>query len=111
MVQLTIYKKHVFVCVTGKTCPDQGSFAVFEALKKEIQERGLKKDIRINKAGCFDQCGNGPMVVVYPQATWYAHVQVSDCQEIVESHLIGDKVVTRLLYDGQGKITTPACSS
>jgi (2Fe-2S) ferredoxin len=102
-----IYKKHVFVCVSGKTCPDQGSQAVFETLKQEIKQRGLKKSVRINKAGCLDQCGNGPMVVVYPQGTWYAHVQVSDCQEIVASDLIADQVVTRLLYDGRGKIISP----
>jgi (2Fe-2S) ferredoxin len=103
-----MFKKHVFVCITGGTCPDQGSLAVFDALRKEIADRGLKKSIRINKAGCFDQCGNGPMVVVYPQNTWYAHVKVADCQEIVESDLLADRVVTRLLYDGRGKIIEPA---
>src|SRR5579883_955768 len=103
-----MFKKHVFVCVSGKTCPDQGATAVFDELRKEIFERGLKSSIRINKAGCFDHCGNGPLVVIYPQNTWYAHVQASDCREIVESDLLSDRVVTRLLYDGRGKIT--ACS-
>ena len=96
---MTVYKKHVFVCITGKTCPTQGSVAVFEALKNEIAQRGLRDSIRINKAGCFDQCGNGPMVVVYPEGTWYAHVSIEDCKEIVESHLIGNRAVERLRYE------------
>jgi len=102
--QLEIFRKHVFVCVTGKVCPGQGGVEVCDELRKQISEHGLKKQIRINKAGCFDQCGNGPMIVVYPEGVWYAHVQPSDCQEIVESHLIGGKPVERLLYDGCGRI-------
>jgi (2Fe-2S) ferredoxin len=99
-----VYRKHVFVCTSGKTCPGEGSEKVLEALRKGIAELGLKKQIRINKAGCLDQCGNGPVVVVYPDEVWYAHVQPSDCTEIIQSHLLGDKPVTRLLYDGRGKV-------
>jgi (2Fe-2S) ferredoxin len=102
--QNPIFKKHVFVCISGKTCPNEGSLEVFDQLRKEVSERGLKKEIRINKAGCFDQCGNGPLLVVYPEGTWYAHVTPADCKEIVESHLVGEKVVDRLLYDGRGRI-------
>jgi (2Fe-2S) ferredoxin len=102
--QPQIYKKHVFVCISGKTCPNEGALQVFDELRKEVSERGLKKAIRINKAGCLDQCGNGPMVVVYPEGTWYAHVTPTDCKELVESHLVGEKVVDRLLYDGRGKV-------
>lgn len=99
-----IFKKHVFVCVSGGTCPQQGSLEVLKSLRSEILKRGLKHEIRINKAGCFDQCGNGPMVVVYPEAVWYAHVNPNDCLEIVESHLLNDKPVERLIYDRRGKI-------
>lgn len=82
----------------------EGSEAVLSTLRKEIAELGLKNQIRINKTGCLDQCGNGPMIVVYPEGVWYAHVQPEDCHEIVESHLLGDKPVERLLYDGRGKL-------
>jgi (2Fe-2S) ferredoxin len=102
---MEVFKKHVFVCTSGKTCPLQGGEEVLSVLRKEIAELGLKKQIRINKAGCFDQCGNGPMVVVYPEAVWYAHVSPEDCHEIIESHLINDRPVERLLYDGRGRIT------
>lgn len=100
---MSVFKKHVFVCVSGKTCPGQGSEDVLKALRKEIADLGLKKEIRINKAGCFDQCGNGPMVVIYPEAIWYAQVKEQDCHEIVQSHLLKNKPVNRLLYNGCGK--------
>jgi (2Fe-2S) ferredoxin len=100
-----IYQKHVFVCVSGKTCPLQGAEAVCDELRKQISERGLKGQIRINKSGCLDQCGNGPMVVVYPDGVWYAGVTADDCKQIVESHLVANQPVERLLYDGRGKVS------
>ncbi len=102
---MTVFKKHVFICVSGKTCPGEGAEAVLGEFRKEISERGLKKEIRINKAGCFDQCGNGPLVVVYPDTVWYAHVQPSDVKEIVNEHLLNDRPVERLIYDERGRIT------
>lgn len=101
---MEIYKKHVFVCTSGKVCPLEGGEDICAKLRQLIVERGLKGSIRINKTGCLDQCGNGPVVVVYPEQVWYAHVKEEDCLEIVESHLVGDKPVARLLYDGRGKI-------
>lgn len=100
---MQIYGKHVFVCTSGKTCPVDGSEQVLSVLRAKIFELGLKKEIRINKSGCLDQCGNGPVIVVYPEGIWYARVKPEDCDEIIESHLLGDKPVERLLYDGRGK--------
>ncbi len=95
---MNIFEKHVFVCTSGETCSEQGSQEVCKALKDEIKERGLKKTIRINKAGCLGQCGNGPMVVVYPQGNWYCQVSLKDVKEIIEKDLIEDKRIERLLY-------------
>jgi NADP-reducing hydrogenase subunit HndC len=95
---MSIYKKHVFVCLSGQTCPTQGSQEVFDTLKEKIKSKELSGSIRINRSGCLAQCGNGPMIVVYPESTWYAHVAPSDCQEIVDEHLVNDNVVNRLVY-------------
>lgn len=92
----SIYRKHVFVCTTGKTCAGQDSEAVCSELRREIAELGLKKQIRINKAGCLDQCGKGPVIVVYPDGIWYGGVQAKDCHEIVYEHLLADRPVQRL---------------
>src|SRR3989442_645263 len=59
---------------------------------------GLKDDVRINKAGCFSQCGHGPMMVVYPDNVWYCGVQESDLRDIFESHIVAGKPVARLQY-------------
>ena len=93
------YDQHVFVCTTGGTCPTQGDPEGFvKAMRAEITKAGLHNQIRINKSGCFSQCGNGPMIVVYPENIWYSGVRAEDVQEIVQSHLIGGKPVERLLY-------------
>ena len=92
------YRHHVFVCTSGKTCPTQGSKDVHETLKKGAAERGLKGVVRINHAGCMNQCGHGPMVVVYPDDTWYCAVDITGAERIVAEHLVDGTVVEEYLY-------------
>ena len=94
------YDVHVFVCTSGETCPTQGNVEEFvKRLRGEALKAGLKDAVRINKAGCFSQCGHGPMMVVYPDDVWYHGVQEADLQEIFESHIRDGRPVKRLLYD------------
>src|SRR5215468_9434028 len=94
------YRCHVFVCTSGDTCPQQGDV---EKFVKVLRAGAVK-------AGCFSQCGHGPMIVVYPENVWYGGVQESDLQEILESHILGGRPVKRLLYDpgvpGANKVKT-----
>src|SRR5512132_867587 len=93
------YERHVFVCTSGDTCPGQGDTEGFvKALRAGAQKAGLKDAVRINKAGCFSQCGHGPMVVVYPENVWYAGVKEGDLEELLTSHIVGGKPVERLRY-------------
>ena len=94
------YRTHVFVCTSGETCPAQGDVEQFvKYLRGEALKAGLKTEVRVNKAGCFSQCGHGPMMVVYPDDVWYAGVQEADLREIFESHILGGRPVARLVYD------------
>ena len=92
------YKYHVFVCTSGKTCPLDGSIAVHAILKKSAAQAGLKGKVRINHSGCMNQCGHGPMVVIYPEDTWYAHVDEEGARRIVEEHLAGGRIVEEYRY-------------
>ena len=95
-----IWEKHVFVCTSGKYCPevDGDELGVHAALKRQVAAAGLKGRVRVNHSGCMDQCGHGPMVVVYPEAVWYAGVRPEDVEEIVREHLAGGRPVERLRY-------------
>lgn len=94
------YRLHVFVCTSGETCPTQGDVERFvKYLRGEVARAGRAHDVRINRSGCFSQCGHGPMMVVYPDDVWYAGVQESDLPEIVQSHILGGTPVERLLYN------------
>jgi len=94
------YEKHVFVCTSGEDCPTRGDVEGFvKYLRGEAVKAGMKDNVRINKAGCFSQCGHGPMMVVYPENVWYAGVKETDLAEIFESHIKNGKPVQRLVYD------------
>jgi (2Fe-2S) ferredoxin len=94
------YETHVFVCTSGDDCPTKGDVEqMVKHLRGEVARAGKHQDVRINKAGCFSQCGHGPMIVVYPDNVWYAGVQAGDLDEIVQSHILGGKPVERLRYE------------
>ena len=92
------YKHHVFVCTSGKTCPTQGSKDVFDLLRKGTVELGLKGIVRVNHSGCMNQCGHGPMVVVYPDDVWYGAVDLELAQRILDEHLVGGQPVESCRY-------------
>ena len=79
---MPVYEKHVFVCTRGEWCPsvDGDGIGVHAALKEAVRAAGLSDRIRVNHAGCFSQCGNGPMAVVYPEGTWYAALTPDGCR-------------------------------
>lgn len=102
------FQRHVFVCINERPadnpkgcCKALGGVEVRDRLKLELSRRGLSKLVRANNAGCLDQCEQGVAIVVYPEQVWYGHVTVDDVVEIVEKHLIGGEVVTRLLMPEQ----------
>ena len=94
------FERHVFVCVSGGTCPEQGGERVHAAMKELAKRRLGNVVVRVNKSGCLGQCGHGPVVCVYPENVWYAGVTVEDVPEIVEEHLAQGRPVVRLLFRG-----------
>ena len=97
---MSVYERHVFVCTSGEWCPriDGNGVGVRAALKERVKAAGLSDRVRVNHAGCFSQCGNGPMAVVYPDDVWYAGLTPADADEIVREHLAGGRPVERLRY-------------
>ena len=100
------FAHHVFFCLNQREdgeacCMDKGAEAAFDYMKKRIKTLGLngKEKVRINRAGCFDRCSEGPLLVIYPQAIWYTFVDNEDIDEIIESHLINNQPVKRLIVD------------
>ena len=91
------YRKHVLVC-GGTGCTSSGSKKIIESLEKEIKKHGLEKEVAIVKTGCFGLCALGPIMIVYPEGSFYSMVNEEDIPEIVAEHLANGKVVTRLLY-------------
>jgi (2Fe-2S) ferredoxin len=103
-----IYKKHIFICnnqrpegAIKRSCGDEHGTALVSEFKKILKEKNLQIEIRTQKTGCFDLCDHGPVVVVYPDAIFYKQVELSDVPEIVESHLINDVIVDRLLLSSK----------
>ncbi len=90
-------RAHVLVC-GGTGCSASGSLKVQEALHAELTKKGLDKEVMVVQTGCHGFCEMGPLVIVYPEGTFYVRVKEEDIPELVESHLYKGRIVQRLLY-------------
>ena len=88
-------EKHILVC-NGTGCTSSKSVLILEKFKELVKQKKLE-NVRVIKTGCFGLCAKGPIVIIRPEDTFYAHVKVEDCEEIINSHIIEGKEVNRLL--------------
>lgn len=100
------YEHHVFFCLNQRDdnaacCMDRGAESAFDYMKARVKLLNLngKNKVRINRAGCLDRCGEGPLLVVYPQAIWYTFVDHEDIEDIITSHLMNNQPVKRLMVE------------
>lgn len=92
-----MYRSHVLVC-GGTGCTSSGSQKIIDALQTEITKNGLTQEVSVVQTGCHGLCALGPIMIIYPEATFYSLVKVEDIPEIVSEHLLKGRIVTRLLY-------------
>jgi (2Fe-2S) ferredoxin len=95
-------KHHIFICAStrlnGKVqgvCEKKNSHQLIQLFSEEINDRGLSADIMVSSMGCVGLCDNGPVVMIYPQQTWYGQVEEDDVEEILDA-IEGDTIVERL---------------
>jgi sirohydrochlorin ferrochelatase/(2Fe-2S) ferredoxin len=88
--------KHVLVCANAD-CAERGSVKLLLALRRRVQQAGRELDIRVTRTHCLGRCGEGPTVAVYPDGIWYRGVTEADAGELVDEHLLGDRLVSRLV--------------
>ena len=94
---MNLYRSHVLLCA-GTGCVASGCHAVSDAFEAELKEVGLEKEVKVVHTGCFGLCALGPIMIIYPEGSFYAQVKAEDCKEIVDEHLLKGRIVTRLLY-------------
>jgi (2Fe-2S) ferredoxin len=98
------FKQHFFVCTNARppfakpSCGPNGGHPVLAAFQESVEKLGLLNEVKVTACSCLGPCENGPVMVVYPEATWYAGVKPEDVLEILESHIKKGKPVERLIY-------------
>ena len=96
---MDLIRSHVMVC-GGTGCTSSNSAAVIAEFEKQLAEKGIDKEVKVVRTGCFGLCEAGPVCIVYPEGSFYAHVQPADVERIVDEHLIKGRIVKDLLYKG-----------
>ncbi len=94
---MDFFRAHVLVC-GGTGCTSSGSQQLVQRFEEQIKEKGLDKEVKVVHTGCFGLCEAGPVVIVYPEGTFYSRVKVEDVDEIVAEHLLKGRKVQHLVY-------------
>jgi (2Fe-2S) ferredoxin len=94
---------HLLVCA-HKTCRKQGARRAARELKRALKAHDLRRRVLVTEVDCLDQCGRGPLVVVYPEGVWYGKVDEARAREIVEQHIKEGRIVEQnVLHEMGGK--------
>lgn len=100
---MSYYKHHVFFCTNlredGRACcQDHDAQIMRDYLKKKVKDAKMAGPggVRVNNAGCLDRCGQGPVMVIYPEETWYQYKSKEDLDAIFERHLKHSEVLDDL---------------
>ena len=92
------YFRSQVLCCTGTGCTSSGSRSIIQAFEDEIFNAGLEREVKIVPTGCFGLCEKGPVVIIYPEGSFYSHIKVEDVPRIVSEHLVKGRIVRDLLY-------------
>ena len=91
------YRKHVLIC-GGTGCTSSNSTRIRELLEEELKANGITDQVKVVQTGCFGLCALGPIMIVYPEGTFYSRVNEDEIHEIVTEHLMNDRIVKHLVY-------------
>ncbi len=101
-----MFRSQVLIC-GGTGCTSSGSDKIAIKLEEELKKNRLESEVNIVRTGCFGLCEKGPIMIVYPEGTFYSHITADDIPEIVSEHLLKGRVVERLVFqekDDDGNI-------
>ncbi len=94
---MEFYRSQV-LCCTGTGCTSSNSRSIIAKFEEEIKNAGLDKEVKVVPTGCFGLCETGPVVIIYPEGSFYSHIKVDDVSRIVSEHLVKGRIVRDLLY-------------
>ena len=94
---MDLFRAHVLVC-GGTGCTSSGSAELIKRFEEQLAANGLEKEVKVVRTGCFGLCEAGPVVIVYPEGTFYSRIKVEDVDEIVTEHLLKGRIVNHLVY-------------
>ena len=102
-----MFRIHALIC-GGTGCTSSGSMSVKAALDRELAAHGLEEEVKVVQTGCFGLCALGPVMIIYPEGTFYSMVTADDIPEIVEEHFLKGRPVQRLVYNDAADKTEAA---
>ena len=94
---MNLFRAQVLVC-GGDGCATEGAMKITNSIKNELKKHRIENEIEVVRTGCLGLCNLGPIIIIYPEGTFYSNVSLENVSEIVEEHLVNGRVVKKLAY-------------
>ncbi len=100
-----MFRSHVLIC-GGTGCSSSGSTKLIDLMHEELEKAGIAEEVKVVQTGCFGLCALGPIMIVYPEGTFYSNVTPEKIPTIVGEHLVKGRIVKDLVYSESVKDDT-----
>ncbi len=97
---MNLFRGQIVVC-GGTGCSIEGAMDIINLFKNQLKKNKMENEIEVIRTGCLGICDLGPIVIVYPEGTFYTNVKKEDVALIVEEHIVNGRIVERLAYHKQ----------
>jgi len=92
-----MHRMHIIIAMDPHTI-SQGARSVKDALVRELALAGLSNEVKVVETGSLGIYNKGVVLVLFPDAVYYAGVKLEDVSEIISEHLLKGRIVERLQY-------------
>ena len=94
------HQHHVLWCV-GPRCAAKGAVQLWPRLASTVREKpDLKKRVMLLQTSCQYPCNHGPMMIIYPEGTWYGPLDAAGIERTLTQHVLHGRVDEDLCFHG-----------
>ena len=90
--KVSTFRQHLLLCTAGKCASEAQAQESWDYLKRRINELNLmdvESGVYRSKVDCLRICRQGPIMLSYPDGTWYHSCSPDAIERVLQEHVLG----------------------